>query len=35
MKGVTRGLNPFGALRLETADGAIQEIYSGDVIAWT
>jgi BirA family biotin operon repressor/biotin-[acetyl-CoA-carboxylase] ligase len=35
VEGVTRGLNPFGALRLETAGGAIQEIYSGDVVFWS
>ena len=32
--GITRGLNPFGALRLETADGKIEEVYSGDVVSW-
>jgi BirA family biotin operon repressor/biotin-[acetyl-CoA-carboxylase] ligase len=35
IEGVTRGLNPFGALRLETTGGAIQEIYSGDVVSWS
>jgi BirA family biotin operon repressor/biotin-[acetyl-CoA-carboxylase] ligase len=30
--GVTRGLNSFGALRLESDDGQIHEIYSGEVI---
>jgi len=33
--GITRGLNPFGALRLETPDGKIEEVYSGDVVAWS
>jgi BirA family transcriptional regulator, biotin operon repressor / biotin---[acetyl-CoA-carboxylase] ligase len=33
--GITRGLNTFGALRLETQDGKIDEVYSGDVVAWT
>ena len=33
--GVTRGLNPFGALRLETVDGKIEEVYSGDVVSWS
>ena len=33
IKGVTRGLNALGALRVET-DGKIEEIYSGDVISW-
>jgi len=32
--GTTRGLNPFGALRLETHDGKIEEVYSGDVASW-
>jgi BirA family biotin operon repressor/biotin-[acetyl-CoA-carboxylase] ligase len=32
--GVTRGLNPLGALRVEQSDGHIQEIYSGDVVSW-
>ena len=35
IEGLTRGLNPIGALRLETHDGAIQEVYSGDVVSWT
>jgi BirA family transcriptional regulator, biotin operon repressor / biotin---[acetyl-CoA-carboxylase] ligase len=35
IEGVTRGLNPLGALRLETSDGRMQEVYSGDVISWT
>ena len=33
--GITRGLNPFGALRLETQDGKIEEVYSGDVVSWS
>src|SRR5215813_660796 len=32
--GVTRGLNPLGALRIEQQGGQIQEVYSGDVVAW-
>src|SRR5436309_1161721 len=32
--GITRGLNPLGALRVEQKDGQIQEIYSGDVVQW-
>jgi BirA family biotin operon repressor/biotin-[acetyl-CoA-carboxylase] ligase len=32
--GVTRGLNPLGALRVEDKDGRIQEVYSGDVVRW-
>ena len=31
VKGVTRGLNSIGALRIETADQRIEEIYSGEV----
>ncbi|HLQ75832.1 MAG TPA: hypothetical protein VK210_00665, partial [Terriglobia bacterium] len=34
IEGVTRGLNPFGALRLETPDGKVEEVFSGDVISW-
>jgi BirA family transcriptional regulator, biotin operon repressor / biotin---[acetyl-CoA-carboxylase] ligase len=34
IEGTTRGLNPFGALRLETWDGKIEEVYSGDVVSW-
>ena len=34
IKGVTRGLNALGALRIEQADGVVEEIYSGDVIHW-
>jgi BirA family biotin operon repressor/biotin-[acetyl-CoA-carboxylase] ligase len=32
--GVTRGLNPLGALRVEKEDGTIEEVYSGDVVRW-
>jgi BirA family biotin operon repressor/biotin-[acetyl-CoA-carboxylase] ligase len=32
--GVTRGLNPLGALRVERKGGQIDEVYSGDVAAW-
>lgn len=32
--GVTRGLNPLGALRIEQKGGQIEEVYSGDVVAW-
>jgi BirA family biotin operon repressor/biotin-[acetyl-CoA-carboxylase] ligase len=32
--GVTRGLNPLGALRVEQKGGHVEEIYSGDVVAW-
>jgi BirA family biotin operon repressor/biotin-[acetyl-CoA-carboxylase] ligase len=35
IKGVTCGLNPLGALRLKTAEGKLEEIYSGDVASWT
>lgn len=35
IEGVTRGLNPFGAIRLETQDGKIEEVYSGDVVSWS
>jgi BirA family biotin operon repressor/biotin-[acetyl-CoA-carboxylase] ligase len=34
VEGVTRGLNRFGALRVETAQGRIEEFYSGDVMQW-
>jgi len=33
IEGVTRGLNPLGALRIETMRGGIEEVYSGDVVA--
>jgi BirA family transcriptional regulator, biotin operon repressor / biotin---[acetyl-CoA-carboxylase] ligase len=32
--GVTRGLNPLGALRIEQKAGQVQEVYSGDVVSW-
>jgi BirA family transcriptional regulator, biotin operon repressor / biotin---[acetyl-CoA-carboxylase] ligase len=32
--GVTRGLNPLGALRVEQKGGQVEEVYSGDVVAW-
>ncbi len=32
--GVTRGLNPLGALRVEQKDGRTEEVYSGDVVSW-
>jgi BirA family biotin operon repressor/biotin-[acetyl-CoA-carboxylase] ligase len=35
VEGVTRGLNLFGALRVEVAGGRIEEFYSGDVAQWT
>lgn len=34
VRGLTRGLNPVGALRVETSPGTIEEIYSGDLIRW-
>src|SRR5262252_7972 len=34
MAGVTRGLNPLGALRVEQKGGQTEEVYSGDVVAW-
>jgi BirA family biotin operon repressor/biotin-[acetyl-CoA-carboxylase] ligase len=34
VEGVTRGLNPFGALRVETGNGRVEEFYSGDVMQW-
>lgn len=34
VKGVTRGLNPMGALRIETSDQRIEELYSGEVRQW-
>jgi BirA family biotin operon repressor/biotin-[acetyl-CoA-carboxylase] ligase len=34
IEGLTRGLNPLGALRIEKADGAVEEVYSGDVVHW-
>jgi BirA family transcriptional regulator, biotin operon repressor / biotin---[acetyl-CoA-carboxylase] ligase len=32
--GITRGLNPLGALRIEQKGGRIEEVYSGDVVGW-
>jgi BirA family biotin operon repressor/biotin-[acetyl-CoA-carboxylase] ligase len=32
--GVTRGLNPLGALRVERDRGGVEEVYSGDVVRW-
>jgi BirA family biotin operon repressor/biotin-[acetyl-CoA-carboxylase] ligase len=32
--GVTRGLNPLGALRIEQKGGRMEEVYSGDVVNW-
>jgi BirA family biotin operon repressor/biotin-[acetyl-CoA-carboxylase] ligase len=32
--GITRGLNPLGALRVEQADGRTEEVYSGEVVSW-
>jgi BirA family biotin operon repressor/biotin-[acetyl-CoA-carboxylase] ligase len=32
ISGITDGLNPFGALRLKTAEGAIEEVYSGEIV---
>jgi BirA family transcriptional regulator, biotin operon repressor / biotin---[acetyl-CoA-carboxylase] ligase len=32
--GITRGLNAFGALRVETVNGKIEELYSGEVRNW-
>jgi len=34
ISGVTCGLNPLGALRIEQKGGRIEEVYSGDVAAW-
>jgi BirA family biotin operon repressor/biotin-[acetyl-CoA-carboxylase] ligase len=34
VRGLTRGLNPLGALRVEQKGGQIEEIYSGDVVHW-
>jgi len=35
IEGVTRGLNGSGAIRIETGNGVIEEVYSGDVVAWS
>jgi len=32
--GVTRGLNPLGALRIEQKGGRVDEVYSGDLVSW-
>jgi BirA family transcriptional regulator, biotin operon repressor / biotin---[acetyl-CoA-carboxylase] ligase len=32
--GVTRGLNPLGALRIEQKGGRLEDVYSGDVVSW-
>jgi BirA family biotin operon repressor/biotin-[acetyl-CoA-carboxylase] ligase len=34
VEGVTMGLNPFGALRVETVHGQVQELYGGEVRKW-
>src|SRR5499433_3640435 len=34
IRGITRGLNPLGALRIEQSGGLVEEVYSGDVVAW-
>ena len=34
VEGTTRGLNPFGALRVETGTGRVEELYSGEVRQW-
>src|SRR5438309_7879988 len=34
ISGVTRGLNPLGALRIEQKGGHVEEVYSGDVVSW-
>jgi BirA family transcriptional regulator, biotin operon repressor / biotin---[acetyl-CoA-carboxylase] ligase len=34
LSGVTCGLNPLGALRIEQKGGRIEEVYSGDVVSW-
>ena len=34
VEGVTRGLNSIGALRVETAAGKVEEVYSGEVRKW-
>jgi len=35
IEGMTHGLNQFGALRMETHEGIIEEVYSGDVVSWS
>jgi BirA family biotin operon repressor/biotin-[acetyl-CoA-carboxylase] ligase len=34
ISGITRGLNPLGALKIEQKDGQIEEVYSGEVASW-
>jgi BirA family biotin operon repressor/biotin-[acetyl-CoA-carboxylase] ligase len=34
VEGITRGLNPYGALRVETDGGRVEELYSGEVRNW-
>jgi BirA family transcriptional regulator, biotin operon repressor / biotin---[acetyl-CoA-carboxylase] ligase len=34
IRGVTDGLSGLGALRIRTAEGSVEEVSSGDVIAW-
>jgi BirA family biotin operon repressor/biotin-[acetyl-CoA-carboxylase] ligase len=34
LRGVTEGLNAWGALRIRQEDGSIEEVYSGDVLGW-
>ena len=34
IEGITRGLNSVGALRVETASGRVEEVYSGEVRKW-
>jgi BirA family transcriptional regulator, biotin operon repressor / biotin---[acetyl-CoA-carboxylase] ligase len=34
ISGITRGLNPLGALRIEQQGGRLEEVYSGDVVKW-
>ena len=34
VRGVTSGLNALGALRIAQPDGAVEEVYSGDVVHW-
>src|SRR5438094_9558491 len=33
--GVTRGLNPLGALRIGQKGGHVEEVYSRDVVSWS
>ncbi len=34
ISGITCGLNPLGALKIEQKGGRIDEVYSGDVVTW-